>query len=92
MAVSQPIRASGRAETGSAAKDTTPATTAQAISTPVADSLPPRAAATVPTPSSSAKPSGSANGAASPRRFWRSVMSLPVDPRSGQNQLILMHP
>jgi hypothetical protein len=58
--VSQPMPASGTAATGSARKDMAPATTAQAIRTPVASSRPCSAAATVPTARNAAKPTGSA--------------------------------
>ena len=52
--------ASSTDATGSAANDITPATTAQAISTPVAGRRPCSAAATVPTARNMAKPTGSA--------------------------------
>ncbi len=92
IAVSQPISASGAAASGSATNDVAPATTEQAMSTPAVLSLPPSAAATVPTTSSSAEPSGSAKGAASPRRFLPDVMTPPVEPRSGPNWMILTDP
>ena len=59
-AVSQPMPASSTDATGSAANDITPATAAQAISTPVAGRRPCRPAATVPTARNMAKPTGSA--------------------------------
>ena len=52
--------ASGIAAIGSAANDVTPATAAQAISTPAAGSRPCSPAATVPTVRNMAKPTGSA--------------------------------
>ena len=63
MAVSQPMPASRTAATGSAANDMPPAIAAQRISTPVAGSLPCRAAAAVPTTRNMAKAAGSAYGA-----------------------------
>src|SRR5579859_5494930 len=98
MVVSQPISASTGAAMGSATNDTTPATTAQAISTPVAGSLPPSPAATVPTASSIAKPTGSAKGAASPRGFRlpvifvRTVISVPVERQNRPFFVILINP
>ena len=92
IVVSQPMSASTGEATGSATKDMTPTATAQAISTPVPDSLPPRAAATVPMASRTAKPAGSAYGAASPDGFWPRVMSLPVERRNRPNLTILMNP
>ena len=52
--------ASATDATGSAANDTAPATTVQAIRTPVASRCPCSAAATVPTARNAAKPTGSA--------------------------------
>ncbi len=52
--------ASGTDATGSATNDMTPATSAQAISTPVAGRRPCKPAATVPTARNMAKPTGSA--------------------------------
>ncbi len=68
VTVSQPMMPSGTDATGSAIKEVVPTTTAAAIRTPVAGSLPFRPAATVPTANSAAKATGSAYGAGNPPR------------------------